>query len=127
MEFATRVAIGRWNRFAIIIAIVAYMAGCAMMPGQIPSTRVPPPDGFVVVRTFFVTDRNRTGSERADEMFGVNRSDQLSYGTCEVSIPASHQAGHIERPSRWRFEFKEYPTKHIILGRTIVTAYFTRT
>lgn len=37
------------------------------------------------------------------------------YGTCDVSIPARHQFGELERPSLWRLEFRESEAKHVML------------
>jgi len=37
------------------------------------------------------------------------------YGTCDVSIPARHQFGELERPSLWRLEFRESEARHVLL------------
>jgi esterase/lipase superfamily enzyme len=79
-----------------------------------PSRPVPPTADFAVMRVFFATDRNFTGSEKPDDMFGVSRST-LSYGTCDVSIPRDHRLGELEAPSIWRLEFREGPAKHVVL------------
>lgn len=73
---------------------------------------------YAVVRVFFATDRNLTRSEKPDEMFGVSRSD-LSYGTCEVSIPRDHRMGELEGPSIWKLEFREDPARHVVLVRAV--------
>jgi esterase/lipase superfamily enzyme len=69
---------------------------------------------YSVVRVFFATDRNDTGSEKPAEKFGGDRSD-LSYGTCEVSIPREHRMGDLEAPSIWKLEFREDPKRHVVL------------
>lgn len=50
-----------------------------------------------------------------DEYFGIDLWRELSYGSCEVSIPETHKYGEIERPNIWKFEFREDPEKHIVL------------
>jgi esterase/lipase superfamily enzyme len=39
----------------------------------------------------------------------------LSYGRVEVTIPATHRAGRVERPSVWRLEFAPDPARHVTL------------
>lgn len=45
----------------------------------------------------------------------TNDRGELEVGTCEVSIPAIHQIGELERPSLFLFEFNEDPTKHVMV------------
>lgn len=75
---------------------------------------------YVVVRTFFATDRKVTGYTKPDKMFGGARSN-LTYGTCEVSIPRDHRMGELESPSIWRL-FRENPTKHVVLLSIVITS-----
>ena len=74
---------------------------------------------YAVVRTFFATDRNLTGKTKPGEMFGGDRSN-LTYGTCDVSIPRDHRMGELEAPSIWRLEFRENPAKHVVLLSTAI-------
>lgn len=58
-----------------------------------------------------------------DRTYGENRHEQrgnpvLELGVCEVSIPPDHRVGQVETPSILRLEFRENPTKHVILERT---------
>jgi esterase/lipase superfamily enzyme len=69
---------------------------------------------YTVVRVFYATDRNRNNTSTIDRLFGTKRGE-LSYGTCEVSIPSTHRMGELESPSIRRFEFSENPTQHIVL------------
>ena len=46
--------------------------------------------------------------------YGTRRGT-LQMGTCQVSIPKGHQAGEVERPSVFKFEFVEDPRKHVVL------------
>jgi len=69
---------------------------------------------YAVVRVFFATDRNLTGSEEPAAMFGVERSE-MRYGFSDVSIPPGHSTGELESPSIWRLEISENPEKHVVL------------
>jgi esterase/lipase superfamily enzyme len=66
---------------------------------------------FRNVTIFYGTDRQRTGSIQPVEFYLGDRGP-LEVGTCEVTIPASHQVGELE--SAGTFE-KPDPEKHIIL------------
>ncbi|NQT15611.1 MAG: alpha/beta hydrolase [Planctomycetes bacterium] len=44
-----------------------------------------------------------------------NQRGELEMGICEVSIPKRHETGEIERPSVFRFEFTEDPSRHVVL------------
>ncbi len=69
---------------------------------------------YAIVRTFYATDRNRTGSAVPKEMYGVDQAE-MSYGVCDVSIPRRHKPGELESPSIWRLEFREDPERHVVL------------
>ena len=101
------------TRMTAVIAIAALIQGCASTPMSLHGPDV------AVVRVFFATDRNFTGSNKPAEMFGVDRAP-LSYGACEVSIPRDHQMGELESPSVWRLEIREDPTKHVVLLNVVV-------
>ncbi|MDD5723734.1 MAG: alpha/beta fold hydrolase [Syntrophales bacterium] len=134
------------KRLIGIIVLATLVYGCgqssemAQPPGESKSEEGPPasesapasidglnePD-YGVVRVFFATDRNLTGSGKPDEMFGVERSD-LRYGICDVSIPRDHRMGELESPSIWKLEFREDPAKHLVLLSVLVQPkdqYFT--
>lgn len=74
--------------------------------------------GFSRVRVFYGTDRGR-GDSTPNQFYGAQRrddgSDVLELGHCEVSIPYKHAPGEIERPSIWKFEFRETPARHVVL------------
>jgi len=73
---------------------------------------------YEIIRIFYGTDRAPTGKTVPNDFYGGERSrDGLLYGTCEVSIPRSHEVGEIERPSWWKLEFREDPEKHVVLAR----------
>lgn len=103
-------------RMVWIVPVMALLSGCATYE----TASMAEPD-YAVVRTFFATDRNLTGKTKPDEMFGVDRSS-LTYGACDVSIPRDHRMGELESPSIWRLEFREDPTKHVVLLSTVISA-----
>lgn len=49
-----------------------------------------------------------------------NDRGTFEMGTCEVTIPKTHQVGEIESPSILRLEFREDPQKHIVLANLTV-------
>ena len=69
---------------------------------------------FIEIPISFATDRNDTKNSDLNERFGGKRSE-LQYGRIVVSIPYTHTLGEIERPSYWRLEFSEDPSKHIMM------------
>ncbi|MGJ8586196.1 MAG: alpha/beta hydrolase [Marinosulfonomonas sp.] len=77
---------------------------------------LPPPgtDAPSAVKVWFGTNRALTGSTDPAQMFGSDR-DELSVGVLNVTIPPSHQAGMIERPSGWFFTEHLDPAKHVVL------------
>ena len=101
---------------AWIVAIVALLNGCAATQ----RASMAEPD-YAIVKTFFATDRNLTGKTKPDEMFGAGRSN-ITYGTCDVSIPRDHRMGELESPSIWRVEFRKDPAKHVVLLSIAITA-----
>lgn len=85
-----------------------------------------PPNAERIVRVFYATSRQLedTGSI---QHFGAKRSNQLTHGFADVSIPPEHRMGVLERPSIWRFEVGEDARKHVVI-KTIYSAdsdYFT--
>ncbi len=52
----------------------------------------------------------------AGRVYGSDRAD-LQLGMCTVSIPFDHQVGQLETPSLLHFEFREDPSKHVVLLR----------
>jgi len=64
----------------------------------------------------FATNRNK------DELkgdFGKERSNNLHYGQCKITIPKIHKVGEIEKPFLNVSRFSD-PTQHIILANTHV-------
>lgn len=104
---------------ATIVAAVALINGCSAQAPKAPNDKVPEP--YALIRTFFATDRNLTGSKTPAKTFGANRS-VITYGVCNVSIPRDHRMGNIESPSILRLEVHEDPTKHVVLLSTVINS-----
>jgi esterase/lipase superfamily enzyme len=68
-----------------------------------------------MVPVFFGTDRAHAGAGNDASQYKAVRNTQFSYGYANVSIPAVHVVGEIERPHFWKLEFREDPQKHIII------------
>lgn len=73
-----------------------------------------PESGFTNVRIFYATDRARSGDPDPSRFYSGERGT-LELGTATISIPQRHFPGKIERPKLWLLEFREDPTKHVIL------------
>jgi esterase/lipase superfamily enzyme len=71
------------------------------------------PRGFRRVHIYFATDRRQTGTVDAHSFYGSERNEDLSYGTCDVSIPLDHHVGHLESP--FFFEFHPKPENNVLL------------
>jgi esterase/lipase superfamily enzyme len=79
--------------------------------------KVKPQNSTVEVPVFFATDRQHSDTTSVKNYYGGKRNpaSQLEYGLAKVSIPVNHRMGEVERPKWWKFQFWEYPSKHIIL------------
>jgi len=79
-----------------------------------PAQAAAPAPNYAVIKVFFATDRNLTRDTLPARKFGTQRSE-LSYGSCDISIPRDHRMGELESPSLWRLEFRQDPGKHVVL------------
>ncbi|HZQ62466.1 MAG TPA: alpha/beta fold hydrolase [Casimicrobiaceae bacterium] len=72
---------------------------------------------YNVVRIFYVTDRKDTGNANPVLRFANERAagGTISRGTCDVSIPRTHESGNLESPSWVRLEYRPDPNKHVVL------------
>lgn len=114
-------------RLTLLCLTALYLSGCATQPMKTePAPKeaivskgfLPPPksqEQFTVVKTFYATDRNNTGSSSPEDMFGGDRAE-LSYGEANITIPKGHVPGEIESPSIWKLEFSEDPAKHVTVS-----------
>lgn len=74
---------------------------------------------LTVVALQKTTESARAITRRPGPVYGGDHSDELQLGTCEVSIPADHQAGELESPSVMKLEFDQDPYEHITLREVI--------
>ncbi len=70
---------------------------------------------YATVTVFFGTDRDLDESQALAQRFGGQRGAAVSYGSCDISIPRDHRMGQLESKSLWRLEFRNDPTKHVVL------------
>lgn len=71
---------------------------------------------YVVVPVYYGTNRERTGRHAPNEFYGPGRGE-FTLGVVEVAIPDDHKKGRMEKPSLWRLQFSENPSKHVMLLR----------
>jgi esterase/lipase superfamily enzyme len=85
-------------------------------PVHQPPQEVNKEKNFARVTVYYATDRKLTGKGRPEQFYGGEPgSEELSYGTLEVSIPRYHIEGEMESPHWWRLEFRPDPQKHVVL------------
>jgi esterase/lipase superfamily enzyme len=71
------------------------------------------------VSVFYVTDRHPVPSANGQPAYGVERGNDLSYGTVTVSVPATHRIGQLEGPYVFMgLKIQEDPQRHMVLLRT---------
>lgn len=68
------------------------------------------------VRLYFATTRQPTGASKSGEAFGADRSNALTYGSVDVSIPTDHRWANLESPSILRLEWDVDPGRHVKLA-----------
>lgn len=74
-------------------------------------------------KVWFATDRALAGNKTQGNIqkFKDGRgSGALSYGAAEVSFPASHRVGKVERPSFWKLQVSEDESKHVVIKECLV-------
>ncbi|MTV36575.1 alpha/beta hydrolase [Duganella radicis] len=68
------------------------------------------------VHLYFATSRDATNSSRAADAFGKLRSDKLTFGAVDISIPSDHRWAKLESPSVWRFDWDANPQRHVVMA-----------
>lgn len=80
-----------------------------------------PDKNYARMRVFYATDRASAPDFHAvdqDEKYTGGRGP-MAYGQAFVSIPRDHVRGELEAPSVFRLEFREDPSRHVVLLETI--------
>jgi len=103
---------------------VAGACKCASSDGEVRGTaQLPTTNGedvqlAAIVPVLYATDRNYDATGDLGDRYGGERGAAVSYGTVNVSIPATHQTGVIEGAvgsSFVRIKFLENAAKHVLL------------
>ena len=71
-------------------------------------------DRYTMIPVFYGTDRAQEAVAGTSLSYGPQRGE-LRYGVAEVSVPDDHRMGEIERPRWWKLQFREDPTKHVVV------------
>lgn len=115
----------RWVQLAWALAVVVVAVGVMLARRMRSSGRMARRMrafalgtlSLAVLAALFVTfawwQVNR-GDSPSNDIYG-NERGTLQRGFCEVSIPKSHVIGRLESPSVLRFEFRENPTRDVVL------------
>ncbi|PLX95132.1 MAG: hypothetical protein C0620_04695 [Desulfuromonas sp.] len=97
----------------LAVIFLCMLASCAAPPSTTMAPR-PVVTPWTTVDVFYGTNRKATGEVGPNHVFGTQLGD-LRYGVCQVTIPATHAPGEIERPEWYKFEFSEDPVKHVTI------------
>jgi len=100
-------------RHCFTVVMLFLLASCAAPPTA-KRVAVPTAKPWTTVDVFYGTNREPTGEAGPNDVFGTELGD-LHYGVCQVTIPADHAPGEIERPEWYKFEFSEDPVKHVTI------------
>ncbi|MFH1268329.1 MAG: alpha/beta hydrolase, partial [Planctomycetota bacterium] len=97
----------------VILTLVAFRFARRSMMLVLAGAGVAVTVGLGVVTTLARLQGEPPGP-RPNRTYG-NQRGEMEMGTCEVSIPRGHEVGEVERPSVFRFEFREDPRRHVVL------------
>jgi esterase/lipase superfamily enzyme len=101
----------------ILFITVIVLAGCSASTQAPPiSTLIQQEQPVTAVDVLYGTNRLKTGEAGPNNVYGQELGE-LQYGVCQVTIPANHAPGEIERPHWYTFEFVEDPQKHVTIRR----------
>lgn len=95
----------------------ARAAAGALSAPKLETLATPADAGFHAVEVYYATDRARSGASDPARFYGTERGQRLELGIATVTIPDSHVAGQVERPSIWRLEFRANASRHILLDK----------
>ncbi len=101
---------------SILLLGIAILSGCSVstLPPK-GTAQIPTAKPFTTVEVFYGTNRLKTGQQGPNDVYGKELGE-LQYGVCNVTIPANHAPGEIERPHWYKFEFSEDPLKHVTIN-----------
>lgn len=106
----------KWNETVVFEKFVVSGSHIGSAPsGANSAAIVLKKNTYDVVTVFYGTDRNYERHLIGKSAFGRDRGP-LSFGSCEVSIPADHHIGELETKSRWSFfRDAEDPTRYVVI------------
>lgn len=128
---ATRVGGTVMRMRSVLLAVLVMATGCATQPVATPDPVLetkgvarPAMDAeknYARMRVFYATDRAPAAdfatADQSDKYTG--KRGPMAYGQAFVSIPRGHVPGELEAPSIFRLEFREDPSRHVVLLQTI--------
>ncbi|MEM7478452.1 MAG: alpha/beta hydrolase, partial [Planctomycetota bacterium] len=78
--------------------------------------------GITTAQHLLASMNQAIAQERTGVQYGPGRGE-FEVGTCEISIPKDHRVGLIESPSIFSLEFREDPSKHVIIDSITRTPF----
>jgi esterase/lipase superfamily enzyme len=67
------------------------------------------------IPVLYATDRRREAVNGVAAGFGGDRGE-LAYGIVRVSVPDDHRLGALEKPRKWRLQFRARPERDVAVG-----------
>lgn len=98
----------------LVLASSLLLVGCRTTKKPPPDTRGEQLEEYVEVQVYYGTDRKRMNTDEPSSFYGGERGS-FEVGTCNVSIPKGHRIGQLESPAWYRLQFREDPSKHVVL------------
>lgn len=82
--------------FTFVLILMIFLAGCASRGSLSHATHDKPQIADIELKTVFVATNRQREEETKYLSFGPERSEGISYGRFEISIPPNHKVGEIE-------------------------------
>jgi esterase/lipase superfamily enzyme len=105
-----RCPVGVAGRYYVVLENASAVRAVARVEARRVRAPSGPPPNYSVVRVFFATNRSAIAGA---PYFGIDLSNNVTYGYSDVSIPRDHRMGELEGPTVWRLEFRADPEKHV--------------
>lgn len=70
---------------------------------------------YLDIPVLYGTDRESCNTSDLKRRYGGERGP-LSFGMVNVSVPDDHRIGRIEKPRRWRLQFRAESGRHVLLS-----------
>ncbi|SNZ05085.1 alpha/beta hydrolase [Cohaesibacter gelatinilyticus] len=99
--------------FPLVLLLMIFLAGCASRGSLSHATPDIPQIADIELKTVFVATNRQREEGTKYLSFGPERSEEISYGRFEISIPPNHKVGEIE----WATG-KVNPTRHFVTAKS---------